>query len=81
MINLPLALIKSSERSNEESECVFLLSRLPIPLFSCVYRLYLQVRCYEARSRPDFKTRTLEVEDSIRKYEAIGRHLNNLVKK
>ena len=71
-----LSLIKTSQRSPDESRLVFLVSRLPIPLFSCVYRLYLQLRCYKARSRPDFKTRIVEIENSIRKYEAIGRRLN-----
>ena len=73
------ALIKTRPRSAGESWLVFLVSSLPIPLFSCVYRLCLQIRCYKARSQPDFKTRIMEVEDSIRKYEKIGRHLNYLL--
>ena len=46
---------------------------LPIPAFTHLYRFFLDLRCHDARSKTDFRTKVVLYEKKIRKHEAIGR--------
>ena len=46
---------------------------VPIPAFTNLYRFYLDVRCHQARSKPDFRTKIPRIEELIREHEAIGK--------
>ena len=45
---------------------------VPIPALTNFYRFYLDVRCHDARSKPDFRTRIVSIEKEIREHEALG---------
>ena len=51
-------------------------SVLPIPALTYLYRFYLDVRCHNARSHPDFRTRIIKYERMIRKHESLGKLSN-----
>ena len=54
------------------SALLVLGSVVPIPAITKVYRFYLDVRCHNARSHPDFSTKIVSIEEEIRKHEARG---------
>lgn len=51
-------------------------SLLPIPALTYVYKFYLEVRCHNARSRPDFRTKIVKYERRIREHESVGKLSN-----
>ena len=51
-------------------------SVLPIPALTYVYKFYLDVRCHNARSRPDFRTQIVQYEKRIRDHESVGKLSN-----
>ena len=53
---------------------VYLLaSILPMPVFTHIYMLYLNVRGHIARRKPKFKEKMAKIERKIEEYEALGK--------
>ena len=50
---------------------------VPLPAFTNIYRFYLDVRCHDARSKPDFRTMIVSIEGKIRDHEALGQLLKS----
>ena len=50
----------------------FIGSVVPLPGFTNLYSFYLDVRCHHARSKPDFRTMIVSIEEEIREHEALG---------
>ena len=50
-----------------------LASVLPIPVFTSIYRFYLEVGCHTARSQENFKEKILHIEKESRDYKALGK--------
>ena len=49
------------------------ITQVPLPAFTHLYRFYLDVRCHHARSQPDFRAEIVEIEEEIREHEALGK--------
>ena len=45
---------------------------VPLPVFTHLYRFYLDVRSHHARSKPDFRTNIVSIEEEIKEHEALG---------
>ena len=57
---------------------ISLLSVLPIPVFTNIYRFYLSVRFNLARSQPDFKKKIGRIEQQIQDHKNPGREVCNI---
>ena len=57
---------------------ISLLSVLPIPVFTNIYRFYLSLRFNLARSQPDFKKKIGKIEQQIQDHKNPGREVCNI---
>ena len=55
------------------SPLLSLASVLPMPVFTHIYMLYLNMRGHNARSKPQFKEKMENIERNIEEYEALGK--------
>ena len=46
---------------------------VPIPALTNIYRFYLDVKSHIKRSKPDFRDTIADIEEKIRKHEALGK--------
>ena len=56
---------------------LFVGSVVPLPGLTHLYRFYLDVRSHIKRSKPDFRTKIVGIEEEIRKHEALGKLLKS----
>ena len=47
-------------------------SVVPLPGLTHLYRFYLDIRCHHARSKLQFRTKIVKIEDEISEHEALG---------
>jgi len=52
---------------------IYIYIFLPIPVFTNLYRFFLDVKFHYARSKFDFKTRINDVEEKIKEHENLGK--------
>ena len=51
---------------------VYIGKQVPLPGFTHLYRFYLDVKYHYARSKPEFRTDIVRIEEEIREHEKLG---------